>query len=153
VARDRIREAGANHYKLVLTLIFGSAGSAPDSTVEAPQLTLSAGIHVPHSAHHNVRLVIKIKAIANQLLDIDLGRTFTAAITGAAPTVAARAPALTSTVAATALASATLISAWATTTTAGPILSRWTVFTAATFFRLFFFGFCHFPYLPRGIFS
>jgi hypothetical protein len=132
----------------VLTLIFRSAGSAPDSIIEPPQLAFGAGIHIPHPAYDNVRLIVEIKAVTNQLFDVDLGRALAAALAGAAPSLTATtwtttlASPLTATIVTTAFASASFTSARAAT--APSILSRWTVFTAATFFGFFFFNFCHF---------
>jgi hypothetical protein len=105
-----------------------------------------------------VRLIVEVQAVGNQLLDINLRRTLAAPLTAgtaSAITTTAWPPAFASATIpapifpATAFASATLISA--RTASAATILSRWTVFPAATFFRLLFFGFCHFYTFCEGI--
>ena len=67
----------------------GGAIGAAHGVVKAPQLALGAGIHVAHAADDAVRLVVEIQAVGDQLLELDLGRTFEAVAIAAAAVVAA----------------------------------------------------------------
>src|SRR5579864_9382274 len=76
VARNGVREARAQHHELVLALIFGRPVSTAHGVVQPPQLALGGGVHIAHAADDAVRLIVQIEAVADQLLQIDLGRTF-----------------------------------------------------------------------------
>jgi hypothetical protein len=71
MARNRISQSRAQHHKLVLALRFRSARGAPDSAVQPAQLTARAGIHIAHPADDGVRLVVQIKTVVNQLVELD----------------------------------------------------------------------------------
>src|SRR4029077_20558413 len=49
---------------------------AADGAIEAAQLALGARIHVAHPADNGVRLVVQIKAVADELFELDFGRAF-----------------------------------------------------------------------------
>src|SRR3954447_18195571 len=83
MARNRVRQAGANHDKLVLALAFRSAGCPADGIVQSAQLTLRSGVHIAHPAHHNVRLVVEIQTITDQLVQVDFGRSLAPPLTRA----------------------------------------------------------------------
>src|SRR5260370_2497951 len=72
VPRDRVRQPRPQHHELVLPLVLGSAIRPPHGIVQPPQLALGPRIHVPHAAHHAVRLVIQVQAVGNQFLELNL---------------------------------------------------------------------------------
>src|SRR5260370_1718975 len=72
VPRDRVRQPRPQHHELVLPLVLGSAIRPPHGIVQPPQLTLGPRVHVPHAAHHAVRLVIQVQAIGDQFLELNL---------------------------------------------------------------------------------
>src|SRR5579883_2236964 len=94
VARDGVGQSRAQHDKFVLAFTFRRADGTPHRAVEAAQLALGAGIHVAHAAHDRVRLIIQVEAVADELFELDFGRTFgTSAVEAARSaisTVAAR---------------------------------------------------------------
>src|SRR5262245_14334120 len=109
MARDCVGQPGAQHDEFVLAFPFGDAAGTAHGAVETPQLAARARVHIPHSSHHCVRLVIQIKRIRNQLVQIDLRRSV-AAWPAAARTSAPIATAITGTSAAVASAiSATVV--------------------------------------------
>src|SRR6185437_16932633 len=133
MAADGVRQARSDHYKLMLALRFRSSRGAPHRIVEAAQLALGARIHVPHAAYNDMCLVVQVEAVGHQLVEIDLRRSFAAAI--ARPAIGAAA-AFTAAVSGTALASLIRPSAAA-------ILARRPVVAAAALFGLLFLYFSH----------
>src|SRR5262249_20935988 len=121
VARDGIRQARAQHDELVLPLAFGSAHGAAHGAIEAPQLALGAAVHVAHAADDCVRLVVQLKPVADQLFELDLGRTFEAPVaaitTIAAASVAAVSAIAAGPVAARSAVSTRTIATWSAITT------------------------------------
>src|SRR5947209_15154121 len=76
MARDRVGQAGAEHDELVLALVLRGAHGAADGVIQAAELALGAGIHVAHTAHDHVGLVIEVERISDQLVVVDFGRAF-----------------------------------------------------------------------------
>src|SRR5208283_6219293 len=103
---DGVGQARAQHHELLLALVFGSAAGAADGVIETPELALGSGVHIAHAAHHSVGLVVQVQRIADELVDIDLGRALETATVAAAvsATVAATVIATTATLAGTARA-------------------------------------------------
>jgi hypothetical protein len=144
MARNGVGQARAHHHEFVLAFGFHSPRGPAHGVVETAQLAARAGIHIAHAAHNDVRLVVQVKAVGNQLVNIDFGRTVTAPV---AAVSALRSPATV----------ATAITAWATaaacrtiaarraaraTTTGCALLTRRTV-TFGAFFGLLFFCLSH----------
>ena len=74
MARDGIRETRAEHHELVLAFAFRRTGGPPYRVVETAQLAACTRIQIVHAADHDVGLVIQIKAVTHQLVEIDFGR-------------------------------------------------------------------------------
>ena len=74
MAGNGVCQAGAQHYKLLLALVFGRADGAAHGVVQTPELALGSGVHVAHAANHAVRLIVEIQRIGDQLVEIDVGR-------------------------------------------------------------------------------
>src|SRR5258708_22259712 len=74
--RDGIRQSRAQHHELMLPFAFGSPHRAPHRIIQTSQLALGAGIHIAHTRHHRVRMIVQIQAVADQLFDVDLWWTF-----------------------------------------------------------------------------
>ena len=83
--RDRVSQARPQHHELVLPFVLGRARRPPHGVVKTPQLAARAGIQIAHAAHHHVRLVIQIQAVADQLFEIDLRRAFHAPVAAGPP--------------------------------------------------------------------
>jgi hypothetical protein len=62
----------------MLAFVFGRAHGPSDRTIQAPELTLGAGVHVAHPADDGVRLVIQVETVTDQFFELDLGRPFRA---------------------------------------------------------------------------
>src|SRR5580704_15060301 len=124
VPRDGIRQARAQHHKLLLAFIFRCSHGPTHRVIQTAQLALGTGIHVAHAADHAVRLIIQVQRIGDQLLDIDLGRALepapvtTAVATPIAPATFAAPIAMRTTTAfaATTTGSASAFSPWFLTT-------------------------------------
>src|SRR5215469_10971914 len=87
MARDCIGQAGAQHDELLLALAFGRADGTPYRIVQTPELALGARIHVAHSAHDAVRLVVEVEGIGDELFEVDFRRAFESSALAAAPVV------------------------------------------------------------------
>src|ERR1700722_18089089 len=72
MTRDGIRQAGAQHDELMLPLTLRSANGTPDRVVKTAQLALGARIHVPHAHHDDVRLVVQIKTVGDELFQFNI---------------------------------------------------------------------------------
>jgi hypothetical protein len=117
VPGNRVSEARAQHHEGMLAFCFGRSGGSPHGVVKTPQLATRTGIQIAHTTHDNVRLVIQIQAVADQLVQIDLGRTFRTTIAARPPVTA---PVTTSVAARTPAAISTTLWTWTPiTTTAG----------------------------------
>src|SRR6185436_7230757 len=88
MTRDGVGQTGAQHHKFVLALILRSTAGPAHGVVEAPQLALSARVHIAHSAHYSVRLIVEIETIIDQLFEVDLGRAIEPGAVTATPFVA-----------------------------------------------------------------
>src|SRR5207244_3017755 len=67
-------------------LVLRSPRGAPHRVVETPQLAARTGIHVAHAAHHDVGLIIEIKAVGDELFEFDIRRAVETALAAAIST-------------------------------------------------------------------
>ena len=110
MARDGVGQTGAQHDELVLAFVLRRAGGPAHGVVEAAQLAARAGIHIAHAADDDVRLVVQVQAVADELFEFDLGRSVEAALAAAVSATIATGPAFATT---------TITAAVATTITPG----------------------------------
>jgi hypothetical protein len=90
VPRDGICEARPKHDERMLALVFGGPSGAANGVIQTPQGAACTGIEVAHPAYNDVRLIIEIQAIVDQLVEVDFGRAFeTAVATGTSTSFAA----------------------------------------------------------------
>jgi hypothetical protein len=121
VTGDGIGEARSKHDELVLTLVFGCAGSSAHGVVKAAKSTASAGIHIAHAGDDDVGLVVQVEAVSDELVDFDFGR----AVTEAAASMLAS-------LAWSAVRAA--VSSWTIASASGTAASSRTVFSGRTIF-------------------
>ena len=72
-AGDRIGEPRPQHHECVLPLVHRRARGSSYRVIQTPQRAARARIQIAHAADYDMRLVIQIQAVANQLIEIDLG--------------------------------------------------------------------------------
>src|ERR1035438_353091 len=113
--RNRVCQPRPQHDERMLALILRGACGATDGVVQAPQGAAGAGIQIAHTAHYDVSLVVEIEAVVDQFVEIDLGRTFHAAVATRTSTAVAMPSAITAWSAWTTTAISASITTWTST--------------------------------------
>jgi len=124
----------------------------PHSVIETSELAPGARIHVAHAADNNVCLVIEIKTVCDQFLEVYLGRPFTPAFAWATTTrTAAIASSAITTSVTSAVATPALCALTRSWTAATPVFARRTIFATPALFALFLLDFSHVLFLSAAL--
>jgi hypothetical protein len=74
VARNGVSQPRAQHDEVMLAVAFRSAYRAADGVIKPAQLALGAAIHIAHTRHYGMGLVIEIQTVGHQLFEFDFAK-------------------------------------------------------------------------------